>query len=134
MPDSSSQLVKISLYDRLSIAKDKWLSLLQDINWLKSLHVKKTSKLSKLTWEFNQCQFEANVALSKRHMKTHHRRAMILGEIEWEKERCLDEWNGLGTKLERFTVKLDELKKEISELQEMVNVSMAEGNRSPHWI
>ena len=134
MPDSSSQLVEISLCDRLSIAKDKWRSLLQDINWLRSLRIEKASNLSNLTWQFNQCQFEANVALSKRHMNTYHHRTMILGEIEWEKERCLDEWNGLGTKLERFTAKLDELKKEISELQEMVNVSMAEGDRSPPWI
>lgn len=134
MPDSSSQLIEISLCDRLSTAKGNWLSLLRDITWLKSLRVEKASNLSDLTWQFNQCQFEANVALSKGHMNTYHNRARILSEIEWEKERCSYEWKGLGTKLERFTSMLKELEKEISELEEMVNVSMTEGDRSPHWI
>lgn len=134
MPDSSSQLVEISLCNRLSIAKDSWVSLLRDISWLKSLRVEKASDLSKLTWQFDQCQFEANIALSKRRMNTYHNRARILDEIEWERERCLREWKGMGNKVERFTAKLKELEKKISEIEEMVNVSMAEGDRSPPWI
>ena len=134
MPDSSSQVVEISLSDRLTIAKDRLLSLLRDINWLKSLRDEKASNLSNLNWQFNQCQFEANTALSKRNMNTYHNRAGILSEIEWERERCLNEWKGLGTKLERFTVELKELKNEISELEEMVRLSVTEGDRSPPWI
>ena len=137
MPDSSSQVVKISLCDRLTIAKNSVLSLLRDINWLKSLRGEKASNLSNLNWQFNQCQFEANRALSNRHMNTYHNRARILSEIEWERERCLNEWKGLGTKLERFTTELKELKTEISELEEMGQLSVTEGtegDRSPPWI
>lgn len=71
-------------------------------------------------------------------MNNYHNRATIFNEIESERENCLDEWKGLGTKVERFTAKLKELgkKKKIRflTLRRWLMYQITEGDCSSPWI
>lgn len=117
--DASFPPTEISLEDQIRRSKQRWLCLYHDKNCLKTLHSDKASNISRLTWQFNQCQFEANQALSRQCMKIYNNRSEILHEIEFERERCLQEWRRLGIMVERFTDEMNNLRKIISELEKM---------------